>query len=530
MKKYIIKNKMYIILAIISVTICNLMAVRIQFLKGSIIDNIFEASNNFFLFQILCLLLFIAIEIVTYYYYKKFSIKFSVNISKDLKKDFFSSVINNSYIDFKKKGTGDVLSTFTKKVEVIIADYIDIMLVLVDVIIRIIFVGTALLMLDSGLAFITFILLTLPLYMPKLLEKKLKLTAREDLDANSDLLDNINIWLDNFENIKLFNIDRVIIDKFSNLNKIKKEKNYNYKKVGVKSQILSMFLSYISHFIILSISAYFVFVGKFSIGNFIVAVGLIDQLSFPIIALSRYIQTIISSKVAREDFILELKVNNSDNNKINIDGIYKIEFKNLDFKFNGEKSLFKNFNQKFEKGKKYLIKGKSGSGKSSLLNISLGYYENYSGEVLINNKSVNEIGNLYEYVSVMKQDIVLFNDTIKNNITMYDDDIKSDDVIRMIKKIGLEKYQEIDNCSLNKELSLSGGEKKKIAFIRTVLKKSDVIFLDEPLANLDRESRLLMENEIITLDKSKIIIIISHEHSSEFERLFDEIIELGSFQ
>lgn len=205
--------------------------------------------------------------------------------------------------------------------------------------------------------------------------------------------------------------------------------------------------------------------------------------------------------------------------------ISKIEIKDVNFSYKDVKVYRKNLNMCLEKGSIYLIKGKNGSGKSTLAGILLKIWNDFSGTILLDGKSItNSREILTETIGICFQKPPIFRDTIRNNISL-------NDPIPVEKYISLLSfYKDLEEMgrTLESELidtgSVSGGQAQKIGIIRTVCRKRSVYIFDEPTSNLDSVSKKEFYDMIEHLKQKSIIILFSHEVDAE--KNADFIIEL----
>lgn len=525
MNKYIKKNKNNLILAILMSTITSILAVSLQFIKGDVLDYALKGDLKNGAYYGLLLGVFILLEIVSYYIYNLFRGKYTVDSMGDLREDYFKSILNKEYPDFIQKVQGDYISNYTNKIEIIVRGYIGNIPLLAEITIKIILVSISLFILDTRIAIVTLFLLTLPLYVPKLAEKKLHKSRSEDVETYEKHLSLLVDWLSGLEVIKNFGIENIVKNKFEENNSQVKNKGLNMRKVGYFSQLLTAILSYFSHFTILVFASYLVFKGEFSAGDFFISISMIDQLSYPILSLAGFLQEIVSAKPVCKDLEKLINVESKiDKNKL-IEKPLNIQFKDVSFGYNKE-IVLKDINFNILEKEKCLIIGESGSGKSTILNLILGYYKPDKGEVLINNTETYYGKQLSKQISIMRQDVILFNDTLRNNLTMYSD-IEDEKLIGILNKVGLSRYANIKGLNMiisEKGSNFSGGEKRRISLARTFLKDSKIILLDEPLANLDIETSRLIE-QLIESIKDKTVIMVSHEYSKKFMDSFDKVIE-----
>lgn len=168
--------------------------------------------------------------------------------------------------------------------------------------------------------------------------------------------------------------------------------------------------------------------------------------------------------------------------------IDSVKLEDFSFSYNSKK-IFEHFNYEFHKGNIYLIKGKNGVGKTTLINNILGLYiESYGGDILYNNYSIKEL-NLYEMrknlISITEQEPVLF---YQGNILKNIENNSNAAAMRLIKNFGLKDIG-VEQCS--------GGEKQKISIINSLLKNGELLILDEPSSALDKNSTIYLQKELV---------------------------------
>jgi len=201
----------------------------------------------------------------------------------------------------------------------------------------------------------------------------------------------------------------------------------------------------------------------------------------------------------------------------------KIDIKNLNFSYSTEqKTILKNINISIEPGMTVALIGRSGSGKTTLSNLIPRFYNHQQGNILIDDVDVNEykLSNLREHISLVTQNVTLFNDTIANNIA-YGTLQKTP--IELIKKAAKEAnaYEFIeqlpngwDTLVGENGLKLSGGQRQRIAIARALLKDAPILILDEATSALDTESEQLIQNALEKAMKNRTTIVIAHRLST----------------
>lgn len=279
----------------------------------------------------------------------------------------------------KARPQGDYIAQYAQEVEAIRPRRFAMLPVLWEILFKIIFVSATLFWLDCRLALLTLFLLTTPLYLPKLMEKRVQNAQTNYLKAAQACLADINDWLAGFETIKNFSIERVILARFDKANRKTKEKLLRDARLGAAAQLITTLMSYLSYFAVLVCAAWLVLNGTFTAGDFFVAMGMIDQLSYPLISLAEIIRQLTAVKPicdALEAFITQGAAPSGDS----LEGFRReIRFRNVSFGYEGKPPVLRNFNWTVRRGGRYLLKGPSGCGKTTAVNLLLRYFDARAG-------------------------------------------------------------------------------------------------------------------------------------------------------
>ena len=217
------------------------------------------------------------------------------------------------------------------------------------------------------------------------------------------------------------------------------------------------------------------------------------------------------------------EVNDMENSKsLNIDS-GTIRFENVNFGYNKskEEQVLKNINIEIKGGKMSALVGHSGSGKSTILNLIPRFYNIESGDIKIDNQSINKvkIASLRKNLSLVSQDTTLFDDTIKNNISYANSDATDEEIINAAKLSHCEDFinelpKKFDTIIGENGIRLSGGQKQRLSIARAILKKSSIILLDEATSSLDSETEEKIQTAINFLTKDKTTLVIAHRLST----------------
>ena len=235
-----------------------------------------------------------------------------------------------------------------------------------------------------------------------------------------------------------------------------------------------------------------------------------NTLQMGMVAANRVFKILDSS-----DFI----VDNGENNPKKIEG--KVSFKNIYFSYDSKNPVFKNFSLDINSGEKVAIVGSTGSGKTTIINLLLRFYDIDNGNILIDKKNIKEmsIEFLRSQISLVTQNIFLFADSIYNNIVLHNKNINKEKVIVAAKKIGIHNFimklpGGYDYNVKERGVMLSEGQKQLISFLRAYVSNPSILILDEATSSIDSKTEKLIQYATAKIIENKTSIIIAHRLST----------------
>lgn len=528
MKKYQSKHRAWLAGALFAVLIATVSAVVLQFFKGQVLDQAVAGNGAAALRSGLLLIGLILLEVFAYYVYKHLSFRFSAGCVKGLKEDIFDSVLKRDYVTYKERPQGEYTAKYTQEADAIRGRRFGMLPLFWEILLKIILVSAALFWLDWRLALVTIALLTTPLYVPKLIEGRLQRAQTEQLQAAEDALVKLNDWLSGFEVIKNFSIEARIMRRFRQVNNLAAEKLLADMRLSALAQLLTTLISYLSYFAVLALSAWLVLKGSFTAGDFFVAIGMIDQLSYPLISLAEILRQLIAIRPAcreMEEFLRETPEHAPTQSDCALRR--DITWQNVTFGYKVERPLLRGFSLTLKKGGRYLLRGPSGCGKTTAVNLLLKYHRPQIGTILIDDTPLDALNSTYGCVTVMRQDAVMFHDSLRDNLTLYGA-IPDEQLIGVLNAVGLHRFacaQGLDTTLTEGGANLSGGEKRRVALARAMLRPTDVLILDEPLANLDPDTASRIEDLMLSI-ADRTVLIVSHQFTREKLSAFDRVVDL----
>ena len=210
-----------------------------------------------------------------------------------------------------------------------------------------------------------------------------------------------------------------------------------------------------------------------------------------------------------------------------------IEFKDVWFAYNEEEYVLKNISFKINSGESVGFVGSTGSGKTSIINLINRFYDFQKGTILVDGNDIKDynLSSLRSNLGMVSQDVFLFSDSIYNNITLFNDSIKEDEVWNAIKKVGAEKFiNKLPNGLQfdvkERGISLSVGQRQLISCIRIMLYDPKIILLDEATSSIDSESETMIQKAISEILKNRTSIVVAHRLSTIIE--VDKIVVIDS--
>jgi ABC-type multidrug transport system, ATPase and permease components len=325
-------------------------------------------------------------------------------------------------------------------------------------------------------------------------------------------------YITNFETIKMFGKAEVFSTKFSkDVNELekKRKKEFMLKALNFTMVMLSVY------FLKVGTQIYFVnsaLNGMITVASVTLLFGFANNVGNPMSFILGYLEAINASRAIRSKFagFMELEEDLSESSEI-ISFEDGVSFENVKFAYEDMVvPVLDDLTMTFTRGHKHLILGKSGSGKSTIFKLLMGYYPNYDGAIRFGKTDLREISqkSLWETMAVIHQNIFVFSGTIRDNITLFDEQYTDDQVMEVIQKSHIADliaslprgiYTEIAEGGTN----FSGGEKQRLSIARALLANKEILLVDEGMSALDNLTAYEVENTLLASDKT--IIAISHQ-------------------
>lgn len=441
----------------------------------------------------------------------------------------FSRLTQKSLRSFSKEGTALYVSALTNDCTSIENNYLAATFTLIEFLFC--FLGALIMMLyySPVMLVLAVALSFLPVAVSMTAGNRLTEQEKEISKKNERFVSIVNELLSGFPVIKSFRAETQASRLFSQRNEQAEEAKKNKRRTEQLISLLANDAGIIAQMGIFLAGAWLAISGKgVTAGVVIVFVQLMNYILNPISQVPLLWSNRKAAIALMEKLSDALSENVREEGREKLNGFSeKIEVKDLTYGYEPESHVLKDLDVQFDEGKSYAIVGGSGSGKSTLLNLLMGSSSNYQGEICIDGVSIKNIESesLYQLMTSVQQNVFVFNDTIRNNVTMFHE-FPDKEVTLALERSGLsefiEKRGEDFVCGEN-GANLSGGERQRISIARALLRKSPILLVDEATAALDAATARAVSFSILNL-VGMTRIVVTHRLEEAILRRYDKIL------
>lgn len=529
LKTYLKKQKIKLIIMFLALITTSFSVLIFSKYLSYIIDNFFSNSLNpnflkFFIYQNL-LIIILAIGTALRYY---FTTSIGENIVLDIKKDLFSHLLTLSPSFFETEKTGNIISQIQSDTQVIqnlIGSNLSVAL-------------RNFIMLTGGVIMLILMSPKLTLYITILIPiilipiilfgKKIKKLSKENQKQQGVLTSISEESINSIKTIQAYLSEETEKDRYNSSLQVNFKTSMKLAKSKAGLIFIVIFLVFCGVGLILWYGGYDVVNGNMTVGELSSFIFLAVICAGSVGGLSETFGEIIKSAAACEraaDF-LSIKPDIKDESKvidITRDKIKSIAFKNVCFSYPSKENIRAIDNLSFEisSNQKIAIVGRSGAGKSTILELLIRFYDINFGDILINNSVLKnlKLASLRAKISYISQDPIIFSSTIYENILFGDPKATKEQVIEAAKITAVDEFADQLPKKYNtfigeKGVRLSGGQKQRVVLARAVLKNPEILLLDEATSALDYKNEKIVQDAINRVSKGKISITVAHRLST----------------
>ena len=450
-------------------------------------------------------------------------------IMSSYKNKVFKSILDRDYREFSKEKSGKFISILTENMKKIEQDYLHQYFNISKNLSLMIFSLVAMFVGNWFLTLLIIVASIIPMMISGFIGQKSASLQNSSMIADQKYLAKVKDILAGFLIIKSFNVKEVIRQDYNSESEKLDEVNFIKGKFDVLANVISQLSGMIVFLIAFGGGMYLVFNGQTTIGSVTAIVQLVNFVVMPLNEVGMGMSKFREGQATLDAFevkdVTEIKTGNI---KEYFDEV--ISFSNIDFSYpNAEEKIFNNLSLKIQKGEKIAIVGMSGSGKSTLLNLLLRFYDVTSGHISIDNQDIQAISteSLYNLMTVVQQDVYIFDDTLSANITL-NKSFNEEDIRQAVQQSGLESYV-LENesglqalCGENGS-NLSGGQKQRLSIARALIQKTPILLLDEATSSLDNQVTNEIENSILDI-QDLTALVVTHKLNENILKKYDRIL------
>ena len=490
------------------------------------IKEIFINKNTKMLYLIpLAIILTFVLKSISIYGTRIITIKVGIKIITNIEILMAKKFLLSDISQITKKHSAKYLSNFTNDTGLLFAVLTGVVVTLVKETITLLALIGLMFYHDWQLSLLAITMIPVAALSSKNIGKKMGKKALINLEASDKFLKSLSelikgSWLIKIyqkEEDELKKISMVINEKFKAIRKV--------EQTRLGSAPIMEIISATAIAIVVFFAGYRSMQGAISLGEFVSFLAALMLAYQPVRSLAginiglqegltaaRRIYEIIDQKneVYHDEKAPSLKLKNAT-----------IEFKNINFSYPDGTHALKNLSTKIKGGTKVGLVGMSGSGKTTFLNLIPRFFHLKNGSILIDDQNINEINlnSLRKEISLVSQDVILFDDTIRANILYGNVSATDNEIVKACKFAAAQDFiEKLPNKYESKigenGIKLSGGQKQRLSIARAILKNSSIILLDEATSSLDSESESIIQKAIENLTKNKTTIIIAHRLST----------------
>ena len=529
-ENYVKKHSRKLIISIICMIIVSATTALNAWMMQPVLDDIFIDKNESLILIIpLAILLIAVVKGISSYIQSVLMSFVGYRLVADLQSDMFGSLIKCDISFFSKTNSGTLISRFLADVGALSRGVHNVIINIIKDFFTLIFLIGVLFYHDWKLAWISILIFPLAIYPISRIGKRLRKISKNTQVGFGFLTKRLTESLQSIKTIKSFNAENVETVKVEKEVENIFQLTYKSSRVNSISRPLMETLGGLAIAIIIYTGGSQVISGTTTPGTFFSFLTALLMAYQPIKSLASLNATLQMAMAAAErifniidtkPLIIE-KQNNKDIHLKN-DTTYNVKFSDVTFAYeSSNKNILSNINLNIKRGEKIALVGYSGAGKTTLLNLLPRFYEIKRGRITINDIDIRDLSFnfLRNHFSLVSQDIVLFDDTIKYNICYGQNNINNKQVLEACKKANCEEFIKKFPKGINenigeKGVKLSGGQKQRIAIARAFLKNSPFLLLDEATSSLDSRSEKKIQTSLANLMKNKTSLVIAHRLST----------------
>jgi len=443
-------------------------------------------------------------------------------VIKSLRAEIYNKFLYLPTIFLDRKSNAELLSRVTFNIEQVAESASNIITILIRDTLTIIVLSIYMIYLSPTLATVIFMAAPIIALLVWALSKLFRRYSERIQDSMGDVTHAIKETLQNHRIIKIFNGQSYENKKFSVINESNRKHNTKLLSTKAIGDALTIFIASLGVAGVVFVATTDEVKNNMSVGDFSGFITAMVLLMTPLKRLTNVNAMIQKGIAAASSIFILIDENNEQDTGLQEAGILKgsIDFKDIVFSYDQEYGpTLNNINLNIQSGETVAIVGKSGSGKTTLVNLLPRFYDISKGTITIDDTNIENysLASLRKNISVVTQEVTLFNDSIINNISYGDH--SSEDIDKAVSAAHLEEFiaklpNGLETIVGDQGILLSGGQRQRIAIARALLKNTPILILDEATSSLDTESEKYIQKALENLMKNRTTLVIAHRLST----------------
>lgn len=545
MAKFIRMHKaLFIWLVIVSVTL-SASLVFIAFILQSIVDIALQQDWESFKNTGIATVLFLVFFGLIFYTYGVLVAKLNKNVTVSLRQYIVECLAKKSIQQYTAEPSSSYLSMLSNDVKQIEDNYMNPLINMIQHSVLFLLSLAALLYLNVYVTLVligcVLLMFIAPSLLAKVLEAKQTAVSKQMVKFTAHAKD----FLEGFDVLYSYRILRSATKRFYAENELTAKVKYEADHVNAINHSLSNILGIIVQFAVILLSGYLIIKGKLTGGGLVALVQLSGTIVSPIVSIFSELPKVKSVKglVSRIVNLQHEEAEHADITQTDVNVQFSaIHMNNIEFSYaNSDKKVLHNISQTFEKGKKYVIIGSSGCGKTTLVKLIAGQLQPTQGKILFDQHQIVNRQQLVEQSAMVSQKVFLFDDTLKHNISLYEH-FTEEQWQLALERSGVNKFIGQSDVGLDCMVGeggaiLSGGQKQRVSIARALIRNKPMIILDEGTSALDIQTSYEVESQLL-VQKQLTLLTITHQINEQLLRQYDSIIymeqgqiaEVGSYE
>ncbi|MDO3695479.1 ABC transporter ATP-binding protein [Wenyingzhuangia sp. chi5] len=512
---------LFIFTAIFSILLAAVSAVRPYLIINGIDRYVYTKTEEGFLNFVIVILVALIAEVLLQLCFIYLANVLGQSVIKDIRTKLFKHILRFNMAYFNNSSVGRMVTRVVSDVETIAQFFSQGLFMIVNDILKMFIIAVVMLVINWKLALIAFVVLPVLIYATKVFQKAIKTAFQEVRIQVANLNGFVQERVTGMKIVQLFNREDIEYQKFQDINK--KHRTAHIKTVWY----FSIFYPIAEVLSSIAVGLIVWFGGKelaesnnVTAGEIIGFIMMTEMLFRPLRQIADKFTTLQMGMVAG-DRVFEIMDTKSH---IDAQGTFKpknikgdINFKDVIFSYLKDEKILKGISFNVKQGETIAIVGATGAGKSTIINLINRFYDIDSGTIMIDGTPIKDydLNFLRNEIAIVLQDVFLFSDSIKNNISLQKEEITLEEIKNAAKQIGIEEFVEslpggFEYNVKERGVMLSSGQRQLIAFLRAYVSNPSILILDEATSSIDSHSEQMIQFAIDKITQGRTSIVIAH--------------------